>query len=271
MILSLALSIFAISAEDTHAAAKPKYIAHRGWSSIAPENTLPAFRLAARNSGFYGVEFDIWESTAEKKVQGADPLLLVMHDENIKRMCGVNKSIRSITRANRTKYNIKSGNNIKKYHDVKIPTLKLALNAIWNNSAGAIPVIELKHRLSAKALNYLFDQIGDHKVVIISFEYNAVTDAVKKAKARGVSKNVKTMYLMSKISSSNYTSMAKKLKNAGITAVSLKYTYVNKTAVVSRFHKYGVKVCTWTVPNKKTAAKYAKMGVDYITANGKVF
>lgn len=74
LILSLALSIFALSAEDTHAAAKPKYIAHRGWSSIAPENTLPAFRLAARNSGFYGVEFDIWESTAEKKVQGADQI-----------------------------------------------------------------------------------------------------------------------------------------------------------------------------------------------------
>lgn len=295
LIFSLALSVAAFTLDESYAAAKPQYIAHRGWSSKAPENTLPAFKLAAKNSKFYGVEFDIWESTAEKKVvktetvvdeegnpvldengnvqtveKKADPLLLVMHDESIKRMCGVNKSIRSVTRANRTKYNIKSGNNIKKYKNVKIPTADLALKAIWDNSNGAIPVIELKHKLSARALNYLFDLIGDHKVSVISFDYDAVTAVVNKAKARGVSENVQTMYLMNKLSSSKYTSTAKKLKKAGIDCSSIKYTYVNKTAVKT-FHKYGIKVCTWTLPNKKTAAKYAKMGVDYITANGAVY
>jgi glycerophosphoryl diester phosphodiesterase len=267
LVFSLALSVFTFAAQDSYAAAKPKYIAHRGWSSKAPENTRPALKLAAKNSKFYGVEFDIWESTAEK---GADPLLLVMHDENIKRMCGVNKSIRSITRANRTKYKIKSGNNIRKYKNVVIPTADMALKAIWDNSNGAIPVIELKHKLSARALNYLFDLIGDHKVSVISFDYDAVIAVVNKAKARGVSENVQTMYLMNKLSSSKYTSTAKKLKKAGIDCASIKYTYVNRTAVKT-FHKYGIGVCTWTLPNKKTAAKYAKMGVDYITANGAVY
>lgn len=266
LILSLVLSAFAFSAEDSFAAAAPKYIAHRGWSTKAPENTLTAFRLAAKNKNFYGVEFDIWESTAEK----GEPLLLVMHDENIKRMCGVSKNIHKITRANRTKYTIKSGSNVKIYKNAKIPTVNLALNAIWNNSKGAIPVIELKERLSKPALKYLFDLIGNHKVEIISFDYNAVNDAVKMAKSRGVSKNVKSMYLLSSLSSSKYTSMAKKLKNAGITSISLKYTGVTKTTV-SKFHKQGIKVCVWTVPNKATAKKYVKMGVDYITANGTVY
>ena len=45
------LSVFAFSAQDTYAASWPKYIAHRGWSYRAPENTLPAFRLAAENKG----------------------------------------------------------------------------------------------------------------------------------------------------------------------------------------------------------------------------
>ena len=292
----MVLSAFAFTAEDSYAAAKaPKYIAHRGWSARAPENTLPALRLGAQNKNFYGVEFDIWESTAEKSVyktktvvdeEGnpvldetgspktvrvkADPLLLVMHDENIKRMCGVNKSIKKITRANRKRYTIKSGRNIKKYKGLKIPTVKYALDAIWKNSNGAIPVIELKERLSKRALRYLFDQIGDHEVAIISFEYEAVTDAVKMAKERGVSKNVQTMYLLNKLSSGKYKSTAKKLKKAGIDAVSLKYTYVNKTAVKT-FHKYGIEVCTWTIPNKRIAKKYARMGVDYITANGVVY
>ena len=269
IVLSLMLSMVAFSADSSYAAAKgPKYIAHRGWSSKAPENSLPALRLAAKNKNFYGVEFDIWESTAEPKT--AAPLLLVMHDENIKRMCRVNKSVKKITRSNRKKYTIRSGNNIKKYKGLKIPTLKYALDAIYNNSKGAIPVIELKERLSARAMNYLFDQIGSRKAVIISFEYKAVTDAVKLAKERGVSENVETMYLLKKLSSGKYKSTAQKLKKAGITAISLKYTYVNKTAV-NTFHKYGIKVCTWTLPNKTTAKKYAKMGVDYITANGAVY
>ena len=267
MVLSLTLSVFAFSAQDTYAASGTKYIAHRGWSSKAPENTLPAFKLAAKNKKFYGVEFDIWESKAQKS---GDPLLLVMHDENIKRMCGVSKNVRKITRASRKKYTIKSGKNIKNYKSLKIPTAELALNKIWKYSEGAIPVIELKHRLSSRALKHLFDLIGNHKVAIISFNYDAVNDAVKLAKKRGVSKNVQTMYLLSSLSSGKYTSTAKKLKKAGIDCISLKYTSVTKTAI-RRFHKYGIEVCTWTLPNRKTAKKYAAMGVDYITSNSAVY
>ena len=267
LILSLVLSVFAFSVDGSYAAARPKYIAHRGWSSKAPENTLPAFKLAAKNSGFYGVEFDIWESSAEKS---EEPLLLVMHEENISRMCGVNKNIRSITRKTLPKYTIKSDTNVKKYPGRKIPTVNQALNIIWKYSNGAVPVIELKHRLSSKALNYLFDLIGDHKVVIISFDYYAVTDAVKLAKKRGVSSKVQTMYLKSSQSSGKYKATANKLKKAGVSCISLKYGCVNKT-LVRTFHSYGIKVCIWTVPDKSTASKYAKMGVDYITANGKVY
>jgi len=35
-----------------------KWIAHRGLSSEAPENTLESFRLAALN-GYYGIECDV--------------------------------------------------------------------------------------------------------------------------------------------------------------------------------------------------------------------
>ena len=267
VILGMTLSVLAFSAKDSFAASKPKYIAHRGWSSKAPENTLPAFKLAAKNKHFYGIEFDIWESSAQKT---GNPLLLVMHDENIKRMCGVNKSIRNIKRANRKKYKIKNGNNLKKYTDLEIPTAEQALNQIRKYSKGAIPVIELKHRLSGKALNHLFDLIGNHKAAIISFDYAAVTNAVKLAQKRGIAGNIQTMFLLSSLSSKKYTSMARKLKKDGINSISLKYTSVNKTAV-KIFHKYGIKVSVWTLPNKAVAKVFAKMGVDYITANSAVY
>lgn len=296
LIICLVLSVFVMAAVDpgsrayAASAKKPKYIAHRGWSSKAPENTLAAFKLAAKNPNFYGVEFDVWESAKEPKTKtitetvtdedgtvheenktvANEPLLLVMHDENIRRMCGVSKNIRNITRANLDKYTIRSGKNVKKYKGQKIPTLEQTLDTIYTNSNGAIPVIELKHRLSQRALEYLLDSVGDRKAVIISFSFNAVADAAKMARAKGLSGSITTMYLIDKLPQKKYAATIRRMKAAGIDCISLKYKIIKKKTV-KKFHKAKIKVCSWTLPNKKTARKYARMGVDYITANGKVY
>jgi glycerophosphoryl diester phosphodiesterase len=295
-------SVFAGGSVSYAGSHKAKYIAHRGLSAKAPENTLPAFALAARNSKFYGVEFDVWESTAEKKPaavvpasseegsnpdQASDadsnegsnpaqpaeewhPLLLVMHDSNTKRMCGTKFKVQSITRSNLDNFTIIKGKNIRKYPGLKIPTVEQTLDTIWANSRGAIPVIELKHRLSPQGLEYLLTCLGNHKAVVISFDFNAVSDTVKMARKMGISQNIQTMYLRSKLSKKKYSAMARKLKRAGIDCISLKYTAIKKKTV-RKFHKSGIKVCAWTLQNKKKARKYARMGVDYITANGVVF
>jgi glycerophosphoryl diester phosphodiesterase len=53
--------------------------AHRGFSSVAPENTLAAFE-AALHHGFPGVELDVHASR--------DRRLLVTHDHNLRRVTG---------------------------------------------------------------------------------------------------------------------------------------------------------------------------------------
>lgn len=286
LILSLVLTVFGFSGLDAHAASgsRTKYIAHRGWSSRAPENTEAAFTLAAQNSRFYGVEFDIWEASYPDKKETVvdeagntqtvtitqEPLLLVMHDSTTQRMCGKNASIRSINRDNLGKYTIRSGKNVSKYSGQKIPTAEQALDSIYSNSAGAVPVIELKHRLSSRALGYLLKSLNGRKAVVISFEFKAVSDVEKMARSMGISGNIQTMYLRKSLSRKKYSSTIRKLKNAGIDCISLKYTAISKRTV-KKFHKAGLQVCAWTLPNKKTARRYARMGVDYITANGKVW
>ena len=269
---------------------KAKYIAHRGWSTRAPENSLAAFALAAGNSRFYGVEFDVWESATEPSTKDItetvideegneitqtrtvpnDPLLLVMHDASTGRMCGANANIQSINRASLNNYNITGGKNAGWYPGQKIPTVEQALDTIWRNSAGAIPVIELKHRLSPRALDYLLNCIGGHNAVIISFDYNAVSDAARMSESKGMRGNIQTMYLMSKLKKKKIKAAIRQVRAGGIDCISVKYTSVNKK-MVRKFHKAGIKVCIWTVPSKKKARKYARMGVDYITANGPVW
>ena len=45
-----------------------KYIAHRGFSSKAPENSIPAFKLAALSENHFGIECDVHQ-TKESVVQ----------------------------------------------------------------------------------------------------------------------------------------------------------------------------------------------------------
>ncbi len=269
LILSIIFTVFIYSGDDSSAASsgKVKYIAHRGWSLKAPENSLASLRLAAKNPEFYGVEFDVWEAAYKSD---ENPLILVMHDKNIQRMCGVSKNIRSIKRSTLGKYRIKAGNNVEKYNNQKIPTSYQAFNAIYGNSKGAIPVIELKHRLSKPALKYLLKTLKGRKAVVISFDFNAVNDTVKLARKMGISKNIKTMYLSSDLKSSKYKAVIDKMKKAGIDSISLKYTIVSKETV-NIFHSSGLKVAIWTLPDQETADTYIQMGVDFITSNGNVY
>ena len=50
---------------------RPKIIAHRGASHLAPENTLAAFRLAAA-MGVDGIEFDTLLTRSEERRVGKE-------------------------------------------------------------------------------------------------------------------------------------------------------------------------------------------------------
>ena len=66
------------------------YYAHRGFhdnNTDVPENSKKAFALAVKNG--YGIELDI-QLTKDEKV-------VVFHDDNLKRMCGVDAKVNSMT------------------------------------------------------------------------------------------------------------------------------------------------------------------------------
>ncbi|RJX24710.1 MAG: glycerophosphodiester phosphodiesterase, partial [Acholeplasma sp.] len=90
-----------------------KLIAHRGLSSKAPENTMPAFELAGKEQRFYGIECDIHETK--------DHQFVISHDGDLKRMTGFEISIQDLTLEEVLSYTINSGKNIKQYKDLKIP------------------------------------------------------------------------------------------------------------------------------------------------------
>ena len=76
----------------------PLVIGHRGVMSIAPENSLSGFRKAIE-IGIDGVELDV-HMTKDKK-------LVVLHDNNIKRISGTDGNIGDFTYKELKKYHLK--------------------------------------------------------------------------------------------------------------------------------------------------------------------
>jgi glycerophosphoryl diester phosphodiesterase len=67
---------------------RPVIIGHRGARGLAPENTMPAFQIAA-DLGIDGVEFDVQRTR--------DGKLIVFHDENVKRITTVDGMVEAMT------------------------------------------------------------------------------------------------------------------------------------------------------------------------------
>ncbi len=113
------------------------FIAHRGLSSEAPENTIKAFQLAGE-AEFWGAEADIRKT--------ADGHFILMHDHTLKRMCGVDKKPERMTLDEIRSTPITGGENYEAYKSDKdattIPTLEEFLQTC--RQYDLVPVVEIK-------------------------------------------------------------------------------------------------------------------------------
>ncbi len=163
-----------------------KFVAHRGFSSVYPENTLPAIE-AAINAGFYGCEFDIHTTK--------DGIWVLNHDSDIDKMTDGSGEISDMTYEELQKFNIDNGNGIENYEELKLPTLEAALEII--GSSNIIPYIEIKG-YDPVAFRNLLDIIVKYKLedtaVIISFDMEALLGI------RELDKDIKLMYLTNNLS-----------------------------------------------------------------------
>ena len=112
-----------------------KGINHRGYNSIAPENTLPAFKLSKQH-GFNFVETDIsWTS---------DDIPVLSHDNDISRCSDGTGNISSMTYQQLLQYDFSNGK--AGYSNVKIPTAEEFLKLC--RALGLHAYLELKNNVT---------------------------------------------------------------------------------------------------------------------------
>ena len=225
-----------------------KIIAHRGLSSIAPENTLKAFELAGKEQRFFGIECDIHETK--------DNQFVIMHDANLSRMAKVDLNIKELTLNEIKMHKIKTGNGIKNYPNEYLPTFEeyLELCVYYDKVA----VIEIKEVLELTSLTDVVNRIENHpglKAVIISFNINYLKYI------RALSSQFELQLLVNEIEESV-------IYDARVNQIDLSiwHELINPD-LVKRLKKEGFKIALFTVNDPKLQVKYAKMGIDYLTTD----
>lgn len=105
---------------------KPVFVAHRGYASAYPENTLIAL-AAAHHAGAQYVEVDIQLSS--------DLVPVLFHDRDLHRLCGQSGSIQDYTFAQLKEFNVTNADKFAdKYANNKITSLEEFVDYLKENS-----------------------------------------------------------------------------------------------------------------------------------------
>jgi glycerophosphoryl diester phosphodiesterase len=145
---------------------RPVLIGHRGYSAIAPENTLPSFELAL-NFGVDLIELDYHHSR--------DDVPVVIHDDLLDRTTDARRRWRRlrIRVANRTAAEIQSldagGWFEPHFAGTKVPLLSEALDFICGN--GGMALVEHKSGDAETCVQLLRRRKLVNRVVIMSFDW----------------------------------------------------------------------------------------------------
>lgn len=226
-------------------------IAHRGASSSAPENTLPAFRAGVESEADL-VELDYRHS------QDGHPV--VLHDETLDRTSD------AVARWSRTDIAV-AGETLARlrtldagtwfdarFAGTRVPTLAEALDVIL---PGSIPLIERKAGDAAALVALLRRQDLVEQVVVQSFDWAFLAEVAQ------LEPGCVLAGLGSKPLSKERLDQ---LTSIGVRAIGWNKRDVS-AALVTAAHERGLKVWVYTVDKVQRARALVAMGVDGIITN----
>ena len=224
-----------------------KLVAHRGFSGVAPENSIVAFEKAAEYN-FYATECDVHLTK--------DGVWVVYHDSNIFRLTNGFKNIEDSTYDELQEYVIDNGVNVNEYPNQRIPTLEEYL--VVCSDMRIIPQIEIKEG-SKEKLSEILDLLEKYNLkedaIIISFNSEILVTM------RSIDKDIDIWYLVEEINDDEIN-ICKEYNFALAFNASKNKNDVIKTAKTS-----GLQLCAWTVDDLEELERLYNAGVNYITTN----
>lgn len=229
------------------------FTAHRGLSSQAPDNSIPAFELAGQN-GFDSIETDVIETK--------DGVFVISHDDSLVNICGVNQKISDLTYEqlkNYDIYHISTGPNVGKYSnfDLRIPTVEEFLEICVRY--GSVPQLDAKNLNSFESIQKLYNilcQYGVQDTAIITSFNNLYLQSL-----REINSNITLTYGVDSTQYLDYNW----LQNYNI-GVSVQYNNIIKNNF-EELNKRNIEINVYTVKDINTAKILIDKGVTSMTTD----
>jgi glycerophosphoryl diester phosphodiesterase len=215
-------------------------VAHRGFSSIAPENTMSAFLMAMERPEVQWMELDVQLSR--------DGVPVVIHDFTVDRTTNGKGLVRETDWADLQRLDAGAWKN-RSYKGERIP----ALSELLDRSCGRVRLnIELKTQgdmypgLPAAVIHEVRKRHMQNDVVITSFEPAALIEVKKLAP------EIQTGLIIDARPGDLLTA----LRQMNCTFLSIGYTNVDKS-LMNEMRSAGIRVMAWTVDDKTIMKKLA--------------
>lgn len=226
---------------------RPIIVAHRGYSAIAPENTIAALE-AAIQAGARACEVDLRLSR--------DGHVVLMHDATLDRTTTGSGPVREATLAQLQALDAGSWKDAR-YAGESVPSLAQALEAVANR---AHLVLEIKEPDIAPIVADVITKAdaADH-VTIISFDIEACRAM------RELMPEVGALWLVGG-DPRPPAELARRALRAGLQGIDAHHSIADE-AMAETLHIRGLSLWAWTVNDAGRARELAAMGVEAITTD----
>ena len=224
----------------------PIPFAHRGGTSTAPENTLPAFRRAVE-LGYAHLETDVHLS--------ADGVLMAFHDPDLRRTCGVDASIAELTAGELAEVRVDDREPIPTMAELldHFPGARFNIDCKADDAAGPLVTLvrerDLLDRVCIGAFSHarltkIRSLLGDRLLTCMSPQEIARLRLT--GRVRGVEQRVAQVPVRA----------ADQGVGRGLTVVTPRF--------VAHAHRHGVAVHVWTIDDPDEMHRLLDLGVDGI-------
>jgi glycerophosphoryl diester phosphodiesterase len=226
----------------------PRFIAHRGCLSIAPENSLPAFEEAAAR-GFWAIETDVRITK--------DGILVCCHDDTLLRMFGLPDFIRDMTSTEIRRLKFTGGNEIGRYPETSLIMPFFSEYLAICRHYGNIPFIEIKDDVTGLVIQQIRKFDPEDSAVISSSNFDHLAETRKISQKLFIHHIFSEEGYIDKLSRLGYGGMAFNYPDLGAVPPGL----------VEKVHDAGVRICFRAGDTRETVLRMLEMGLDYIPTN----
>ncbi len=224
-------------------------VAHRGASRYAPENTLPAFRLALEE-GARAVECDVQRTR--------DGHLVVIHDQTVDRTTDGRGAVGALALDDLRR--LDAGRWFApEFAGTPIPLFDEVLDLVRGR---ALLKLEIKNAptfydgIEQQALDAIRRRGMEEDVLLMSFDHVSVR-TVRRLSAQSPAGIIYSARLVDAPAAA---------RAAGADALCIHWPYVTED-VVAQAHRAGLRVLVWTVDDEETFRRCLAAGVDGVTSN----